>query len=231
MPGHFLATEIINNEAKKRDLKGKIIIEIGSAREKYKYDSKIPIYLPKTRKEIYSFKNVNKTLRVPECSTEAFIILCKKYNMKLISVDMDPDCLRNAQEIAGRHNFTDLITVHAKGEIFLKEYTDKIDFLYLDAFDWHHKFHTQERQNKYKKYLNSEITADDKNCHKMHLDCCKAILNKIDSNGYIIFDDILDKNASKGKGVTAIPFLLKNNFKKHDYDKEIGAMSLVPILN
>lgn len=59
----------------------------------------------------------------------------------------------------------------------------------------------------------------------MHLDCCKNIIHKCNSSSLICFDDILNNN-NKGKGVTAIPFLLDNNFKIIEYDRNLQSMIL-----
>jgi hydroxymethylpyrimidine pyrophosphatase-like HAD family hydrolase len=168
---------------KKDNLTNKIIIEIGSTREFIGYQN----------------------------SSEEFIKFCKKNNMKFISVDMDPNCTKNVIKLAKKHNFTNYEAITMKGEDFLEKYNEVIDFIYLDAFDFAHNNHSKNRKKRYQEFLDCKIT--NKLCHEMHLQCCKNIINKMSNTGYIGFDDILNIKATKGKGVTAIPFLLNNNFK------------------
>jgi hypothetical protein len=157
-------------------------------------------------------------------SSEDFIIFCKKNNLKFISVDMDPECSQNVRNISKKHNFDNFEVHTQKGEIFLKEYDGNMDFIYLDAFDFYHNNHSQKRMNAYNKYNNQTITKDDYFCHKMHKDCCIEIINK-NKKPVICFDDILDNN-KKGKGVTAIPYLLENGYKLHEYNKSLHSMLL-----
>lgn len=51
----------------------------------------------------------------------------------------------------------------------------------------------------------------------MHLECCKNIINKLNKNSIICFDDIKNKNYTIGKGVLAVPYLLKNKLKIIEY--------------
>ena len=109
-----------------------------------------------------------------------------------------------------KNTYSDINSVNMKGEDFLKEFKGNIDFLYLDAFDYDHGQHSSIRKSRYKEEMNCEITNP--LCHKMHLDCVVNSYKKISKDGVIVFDDVLG-DFSKGKGVTAIPFLLNNGFK------------------
>ena len=148
-------------------------------------------------------------------STEAFIKLCIEYNMKLISVDMDPLCSQNVVNIAKKYNFSNYEVYTMKGEKFLELYDKKIDYIYLDAFDYDHGNHSIRRKQSYKNNMNCEITNE--LCHKMHLECCKNICNKMNTGGYICFDDILDKESTQGKGVLAIPYIKEQKFQLLEY--------------
>lgn len=191
MGGHDIFTALILKNSKKEYLNGKTLIEIGSTRE------------------VISSQN----------SSEHFIKFCKENNMFFISIDMDPDCSQNVIFFMKKHNFLNGKAITMKGEDFLKSYDKSIDFIYLDAFDFYHPGHSNYRQYRYEKYLGCQIMNDDKKCHKMHLDCCENMLDKLTDNSLIFFDDVIDKN-KKGKAVTAIPFLLQNGFEiiNHQYD-------------
>ena len=97
----------------------------------------------------------------------------------------------------------------------LKKYDKKIDFIYLDAFDYYHGKHSTIRKERYKSKLNCEITNE--LCHKMHLECCLNLNNKFNKDGLLCFDDILDFNGKRGKGVLAIPYLKQQKYKLLQY--------------
>ena len=54
---------------------------------------------------------------------------------------------------------------------------------------------------------------------KMHFDCAFHMINNnlITKDSVVCFDDILNKESTQGKGVTAIPFLLDNNMEITEY--------------
>lgn len=191
MPSHDILINYIENNFTKDFLKNKTLIEIGSTRE------------------IANSQN----------SSNYFIKFCKKYDMKLISVDMDPECSNNVIKMAESNNFDNVEVITKKGEYFLKDYKTPIDFIYLDAFDFWHSNHSSKRKESYKKNLGVELAQDDILCHKMHYDCAFHMINNdlITKNTIVCFDDILNREATKGKGVTAIPYLLNNNMKVIKY--------------
>ena len=170
-------------------LKGKTLIEIGSVREDMEGQN----------------------------STKEFATFCHQNKMQFISVDMDPECTQHANDIFKELKNNTFLAITQKGEEYLKTYPNKIDFIYFDAFDYYHDYHSDKRKERYKTILNKKITNE--NCWKMHLECCQNILGKINKNTVICFDDILDKTTFDGKGKQAIPFLLKNGFKVLEYQK------------
>jgi len=175
--GHKLLEEHIVNQD---DLKGKIIIEVGSVREYMEGQN----------------------------STGFFMELCKKHGMKLISVDMDKDCSMNVHNEAKKLDFKNYEAITMRGEDYLKS-INTFDYLYLDGFDYYHDYHSQERKDKYKKNLNTEIT--DKNSWQSHLEMVQHVYKKSNEYSLICIDDVF--NATKGKGCLAIPFLLQNKWK------------------
>tara|TARA_A100001015_G_scaffold106723_1_gene118459 strand:- start:3065 stop:3664 length:600 start_codon:yes stop_codon:yes gene_type:complete len=184
MPSHKLLTNAI--EAKKSSLTGKTLIEIGSTRE--------------------IVENQN--------SSEYFIKFCKNNNMRFISIDMDPKCSENALNFCKKHNFENYLIKTMKGEDFLKYYKDKIDFIYLDAFDFWHPRHSNVRKDSYIKNLGVELSEDDKLCHQMHYECVYHMINNncVTKDTIICHDDIVTADAKKGKGALSIPYLLENGF-------------------
>ena len=138
-------------------------------------------------------------------STPTLFNFCIDNNIKFTTVDMDAD---NTKNIKARIPAINAVT--CKGEDYLKKIQDPINYVYLDAFDFYHNNHSQDRIDKYKAVLNT--TINDSHCHQMHLDCCVNMLGKLTTNCVITFDDILSDNFD-GKGKTAIPFLLDSGFK------------------
>ena len=192
--GHKLLEEHILAKHKQNNLDGKIIIEVGSVREHMEGQN----------------------------STGFFMKLCKEHNMKLISVDMDKDCSDNVHKEAEKLNFKNYEAITMKGEDYL-ETIDSFDFLYLDGFDYYHQWHSDERKEKYKKILNTEIT--DEGSWKSHLDMVKRVYKKGNKDSLLCIDDVL--SATKGKGCRAIPFLIQNGWKSIEskYNAEIFKQS------
>ena len=151
--GHKLLEEhIVKNLTKDTALlSGKVIIEVGSVREHMEGQN----------------------------STGFFMELCKKHNMKLISVDMD-------------------------------------------GFDYYHNMHSEKRKEKYKEILQTEITNE--NSWKSHLDMVEAVYQKGNQDSLLCIDDVFDAN--KGKGCTAVPFLMENGWKalEHKYNAVIFSL-------
>lgn len=145
-------------------------------------------------------------------STRLFSEFCVKKNLEFVTVDMDPNNsnLANEMFIAEGMGFK---AVTEKGEDYLAQYSGIIDFVFLDAYDFDHGKHSSLRQSRYAKYLGGAI--DEQQCHKMHLDCCEALLKCLAEDGLICIDDTwLDEHGNwTAKGTTAVPFLLANGFE------------------
>lgn len=151
-------------------------------------------------------------------STGFFMDLCKQHNMKLISVDMDSDCSMNVHKEAEKRDFKNYEAITMTGEEYLKS-IDTFDYIYLDGFDFYHDHHSDTRKSKYKNILNTDIT--DEASWKSHLEMVQNVYKKGKSHSLICIDDVLSD--TKGKGCTAIPFLLKNgwNTLENNYRAQI----------
>jgi hypothetical protein len=79
---------------------------------------------------------------------------------------------------------------------FLKEFEHKIDFLYLDAWDYH------------KTNIQMQTTSE-----TMHLEAFKIVEPKLNKGAYILIDDILDQETYVGKGKLLIPYMLDNGYE------------------
>lgn len=137
--------------------------------------------------------------------------LCKRKGIKFITVDMDPHNTRWANFLSKKYNL-DFVAITKKGEDFLANDIEIFDFVFLDAYDFDHGKHSELRQKQYENNLGSRINEIE--CHKMHLECVKSIVNKIKDDGVVCIDDTWKNDEGKwvAKGTSAVPFLLDNEF-------------------
>ncbi|MBM9613658.1 hypothetical protein JWJ90_05075 [Desulfobulbus rhabdoformis] len=143
-------------------------------------------------------------------STRKISMFCKKNKLTFITVDMDPHNTLMAQRMFSRLG-VNAKAITAKGEDFLRNYEGGIDFVFLDAYDFDHGGHSSLRQSRYEQFLGKRI--DDKDCHKMHLDCVKSIIPKLSKNGIICLDDTWTENGIwMAKGTLAVPYLIEQGF-------------------
>jgi hypothetical protein len=144
-------------------------------------------------------------------STKTIAELCAQLGLDFVTVDMDPDNGRRAQRMFERNGYP-FQAVCAKGETYLAETTEPLDYVFLDAYDFDHGMHSEWRQSRYASVLGSRIS--DAACHQMHLDCAKVLVDKLAPDGLICFDDTWrdDTGAWTAKGTTAMPFLLSHGF-------------------
>lgn len=177
--------ELLINWLSERNLSGnqaKTLIEIGSTREN----------LP------------------GQGSTEKLARLCKSHGMHFVTVDMNPLLIERAVELLAGID-SGFLAICAKGEEYLSSCSREIDFVFLDAYDYDHGYHSQERQAAYERHLGKRINNED--CHLMHLECAKALLDKLSDAGLICFDDTWKTGGAwQGKGTLAVPYLLENGF-------------------
>jgi predicted O-methyltransferase YrrM len=143
-------------------------------------------------------------------STLKLANFCKAHELHFITVDMDP---RNTKLAISDLDKVDksFQAINQKGEDFLRDYNDPMDFIFLDAYDFDHGKHSEERQTRYKKYLGERISETA--CHQMHLECARQVQRKISPFGVVCFDDTWFKEGKwQAKGTLAVPYLLENNY-------------------
>jgi len=143
-------------------------------------------------------------------STLKLANFCKAHSMDFITVDMDP---RNTK--LAKHDLNKIDksfqAINQKGEDFLEDFNGPMDFVFLDAYDFDHGKHSEERQTRYKKYLGEQISNEA--CHKMHFECARQVVKKISPFGAICIDDTWFKEQKwHAKGTLAVPYLLENNY-------------------
>jgi hypothetical protein len=144
-------------------------------------------------------------------STAELAAFCKHQNIHFITVDMDPQNSRFAQAcFEGLEAKFQAVT--QKGEDFLASYYGRLDFVFLDAYDFDHGNHSELRQSRYERFLGARIS--DEECHLMHLKCAMVIVQKLSLDGLVCFDDTwVEDGRWVAKGTTAMPYLLENGFE------------------
>jgi hypothetical protein len=144
-------------------------------------------------------------------STRKLAEFCKEHGVHFTTVDMDPHNSQGAEEIF-REMGVAFSAVAAKGEDFLRDRSQPVDVLFLDAYDFDHGKHSELRQSRYEKYLGARI--DEQACHEMHLDCARSAVRLLSRAGVVCVDDTwLEDGAWTAKGTLAVPFLLDNGFE------------------
>ncbi|MCQ8185381.1 glycosyltransferase [Parvularcula maris] len=145
-------------------------------------------------------------------STQKLSLFAALLDLHYIGVDMDTKNVAAAKDILPYLNPAAQVFV-SKGEDFLKLHTGSIDFVYLDAYDFDHGKHSDQRQDSYERNLGARISDED--CWKMHLSCAKTLTKRLAPDGIVALDDTwvdLD-GAYHGKGKLAVPYMLDNSFQ------------------
>lgn len=130
-------------------------------------------------------------------STIVFGIWAKQHGAHLYSVDIDPEATERAGGAVDKMGLADHITLVTSDSVaYLDEFTDAIDFLYLDSYDYH-KTDTSIQQAS----------------QDHHLQEIKAIEGCLHEDTVILIDDCDMPNGGKGKLV--IERLTTQGWKVH----------------
>ncbi|WP_370240699.1 hypothetical protein [Pararhodobacter marinus] len=145
-------------------------------------------------------------------STKQLASICAGLGLDFVTVDMDPENGRRARQMFRRngHSFQ---AVSGKGEDYLAQTDEPLDYVFLDAYDFDHGNHSEWRQSRYSQFLGDRIS--DAACHQMHLECAQALVEKLAPDGLICFDDTWRDEVGEwtAKGKTAMPYLLAHGFE------------------
>jgi len=130
------------------------------------------------------------------CSTVFFSWFVNNYGGKFYSVDIESEYIeKGKRELEKMGLLTDKINLICyDGLKFFNDFNDKIDLLYLDAWDY-----IGSEEDK----LESEIN---------HLICFLKSEKYLNNKHLILIDDIHDKESYKGKGHRLIPYLMNNDY-------------------
>lgn len=115
-------------------------------------------------------------------------------NGKMHSVDISENSVNGSKNEIKKQNLESTVTVHLNDSLlFLKEFKDTIDFLYLDSYD----------------YSKTDIEIQTKS-QEHHLKEFQIIEDRLHENSIVLIDDC--KLPGGGKGKTVIEYMLKKNW-------------------
>ena len=130
-------------------------------------------------------------------STIVFGLWAKQNDAHLYSVDIDPEATKRAGATVDEMGLKDSVTLVTSDSVaYLDEFTDTVDFLYLDSYDYH----------------KSDVEIQ-KASQDHHLKEINAIEGCLHDDTVILIDDCDMPNGGKGKLV--IEYLAENGWKVH----------------
>jgi hypothetical protein len=130
-------------------------------------------------------------------STIVFGFWAKQNDAHLYSVDIDPEATERAGQAVTDMDLSDSVTLVTSDSVaYLDEFTDMVDFLYLDSYDYH-----------------KSDTAIQTASQDHHLKEIKAIEGCLHEDTVILIDDCDMPNGGKGKLV--IERLTAKGWKVH----------------
>jgi len=130
-------------------------------------------------------------------STIVFGLWAKQNDARLYSVDIDPEATERAGQAVAKMDLSDSVTLVTSDSVaYLDEFTDMVDFLYLDSYDYH-----------------KTDTAIQTASQAHHLKEIEAIEGCLHEDTVILIDDCDMPNGGKGKLV--IERLTANGWKVH----------------
>lgn len=155
------------------------------------------------------------TTREPLPSQDSTRILskfCQEQGWHFTTCDMDPNNSARAVELF-REMQAPFEAVTDKGEDYIARQRRAFDVVYLDAYDFDHGKHSEERQERYQSILGSRI--DQQDCEIMHLKAMQALNHAGRRGCLVVIDDTWREKAKGpwlGKGPLAVPWALRNGW-------------------
>lgn len=118
----------------------------------------------------------------------------KLNNAIVHSVDINEKSIEVAQKEVNKQGLTSYVKIHHSDSVaFLENFKEKVDFLYLDSYDY------------------SEDTEVQIKSQMHHLNEFKAIEDQLHENTIVLIDDCALPNGGKGKLV--VEYMLKKDWK------------------
>ncbi len=140
-------------------------------------------------------RNGLKNTKSDGASTIVFGAWAVQNNAYLYSVDHDLEAIATAKKAILRLEFQDYVEfVNADSLPFLANFKQKIDFLYMDSFDYDKRDKAQQRLSQ-----------------EHHLKEFQAVRSKLHPKSLVLIDDC--KLAGGGKGTLAIEYMREKGWK------------------
>lgn len=125
-------------------------------------------------------------------STVNWEYVAKETDSVVYVVDIDENHLSKSKQIVPESKY--IVYTKQDSIEFLQNFDKKIDFLFLDSYD----------------YCGDEENV--RRCHVHQLNEVKAAMDKLNDKCLVLIDDVFDTNWN-GKGKLSIPYLLENGFE------------------
>lgn len=139
-----------------------------------------------------------------QASTAQLASFAQEHGLQFAGIDLDPENIRALQHELGEQGRCWLL---GKGEELLAQWDKPITALYLDAYDFWHKSHSEIREAVYCDAYGTGI--NDGECQRMHLVAAREGSRSLVAGGVLAIDDTWpDAGAWQGKGALAVPWLL-----------------------
>jgi len=130
-------------------------------------------------------------------STVVFGLWARDHDAHLHSVDIDPASVAEARQAIEDLELGDYVTFATSDSVaYLASYSEPVDFLYLDSFDYHKS--------------DTDIQVASQN---HHLEEIKTIVDRLHDESIVLIDDCGQPNGGKGK--LAIDYLDKAGWRIH----------------
>ncbi len=148
--------------------------------------------------ETFGLKPINivatGTIRNERESPDGWDVVCwihwaNATDSKVWTVDISSEHIETCKRVTANHDKVNYIV--SDSIQYLKDFTEKIDVLYLDSYDF-------------------DETVE---CYNHQLGEIKAALDKLSPNAIVISDDNYKADWSHGKGNYSIPWMLDNSFE------------------
>ena len=159
-------------------------------------------------------------------STRALARFCQEHGWDFTTCDMDPENTTRALKL-----FADMGVafggITAKGEEYISTQRRAFDAVYLDAYDFDHGQHSEERQERYEKFLGSRINQHD--CEVMHLKAMQGLNRAGRPRCLVVIDDTWQEKPDApwlGKGPLAVAWAVRNGWRLIPPPPDYGAVVL-----
>lgn len=144
-------------------------------------------------------------------STRILSEFCRDHGWHFTTCDMDPANTASAQAMFDKLGVP-FTAVTAKGEEYVTDPNHVFEVVYLDAYDFDHGQHSEERQQRYEEHLGARI--DQQACEVMHLEAMQGLTATAPPRCLVVIDDTWQDHDGRwlGKGPLAVPWALENGW-------------------